>query len=107
MILLISFSEYIFYSNTILKFYSSEFKKKTPLAPLLILEQPNLQICADLFGPMITVDSNKIFVLCITDFFTKCTVVTAIANKDAKTVTDAIYMEWFSKFGIPAHSGKK
>jgi hypothetical protein len=56
---------------------------------------------------MITADSNKLFVLCITDFFTKCTVVTAIANKDAKTVTDAIYMEWFSKFGIPAHSGKK
>jgi hypothetical protein len=42
-------------------------------------------------------------VLCITDAFTKYAVVTAIANKEAETVADAIYKEWFSKFGIPAH----
>jgi hypothetical protein len=29
-------------------------------------------------------------------------VVTAIKNKDAETLADAIYKEWFSKFGIPA-----
>ncbi len=28
--------------------------------------------------------------------------VTAIANKDAETVADTIYKEWFSKFNIPA-----
>jgi hypothetical protein len=28
-------------------------------------------------------------------------VVTTIANKDAETVDDAIYKEWFYKFGIP------
>jgi hypothetical protein len=41
-------------------------------------------------------------VLCITDAFTKYAIVTAIANKEAETVTDAIYKEWFSKIGIPA-----
>jgi hypothetical protein len=45
---------------------------------------------------MLTVDSNKKFVLCITDAFTKYAVVTAIANKEAETVAD-----WFAKFGIP------
>jgi hypothetical protein len=50
---------------------------------------------------MLTVDSNKKFVLCITDAFTKYAVVTAIANKEAETVADAIYRDWFAKFGIP------
>jgi transposase InsO family protein len=40
--------------------------------------------------------------LCITDAFAKYAVVTAIADKKAETVADAIYKEWFSKFGIPA-----
>jgi hypothetical protein len=51
---------------------------------------------------MITADSNKKFVLCITDAFTKYAVVTAIANKETEMVVDAIYRDWFSKFGIPA-----
>ncbi len=51
---------------------------------------------------MITADSNKKFVLCISDAFTKYAVVTAIASKDAETVADAIYRDWFSKFRIPA-----
>jgi transposase InsO family protein len=57
---------------------------------------------ADLFGPMLTADSNKKFVLCITDAFTKYAVVTVIANKEDETVADAIYRDWFAKFGIPA-----
>jgi hypothetical protein len=51
---------------------------------------------------MITADSNKKFVLCITDAFTKYAVVTAIANKEAEMVADAIFKDWFAKFGIPA-----
>jgi Integrase core domain len=51
---------------------------------------------------MLTADSNKKFVLCITDAFTKYAVVTSIQNKNAETVADAIFKEWFCKFGIPA-----
>jgi hypothetical protein len=51
---------------------------------------------------MITANSNKTFVLCITDAFTKYAVVTVIENKNAETVADAIYKERFSKFVIPA-----
>jgi hypothetical protein len=47
----------------------------TPLPPLPIPDRPNLRIHADLFSPMLTVDSNKKFVLCITDAFTKYAVV--------------------------------
>jgi hypothetical protein len=51
---------------------------------------------------MITVDSHKKFVLCITDAFTKYAVVTAIASKDAETIANAIYRDWFAKFRILA-----
>jgi len=40
--------------------------------------------------------------LWITDAFTKYAVVTAIPNKNLETVADAIFKEWFYKFGIPA-----
>jgi transposase InsO family protein len=76
--------------------------KRTPLAPLPIPDRPNLGIHADFFGPMLTADSNKKFVLCIMDAFTKYAVVTAIANKEAETMADAIYRDWFAKFRIPA-----
>jgi len=51
---------------------------------------------------MIIADSNKKCVLCITDAFTKYAIINVIVNKDAETVADAIYKEWFSKFGILA-----
>ncbi len=51
---------------------------------------------------MLTADSNKKFVLCITDAFTKYAMVTAVENKEAETVAKAIFSEWFCKFGIPA-----
>jgi hypothetical protein len=50
---------------------------------------------------MLTADSNKKFVLCIMDAFTKYAGVTAIANKEAGTVAGAIYRVWFTKFRIP------
>ncbi len=52
--------------------------KRTLLAPLPIPDRPNLRIHADLFGPMLTADSNKKFVLCITDAFTKYAVIGTI-----------------------------
>jgi len=76
--------------------------KLTPLQPLPIPERPNWRIHADLFGPMLTADSNKKFMLCITDAFTIYGVVTSIQNKNAETVDDAIFKEWFCKFGMPA-----
>ncbi len=51
---------------------------------------------------MLTADIYKKIVLCIMDAFTKYAVVTAIANKEAETMADAVYRDWFTKFRIPA-----
>jgi len=67
--------------------------KQIPLASHPIPDRPNLRIHAELFCPMLTADSNKKFVLCITDAFTKYAEVTAVANKEAETVVDAIYKD--------------
>jgi hypothetical protein len=80
----------------------SSTEKPTPFKPLPIPERPNLRIHADLFGPMITVESTKQFVLCITNAFTKYAEVTVISNKEVGTVEDAIFKEWYCKFRILA-----
>jgi len=47
---------------------------------------------------MITAESSKNFVLCITDGFTKYAIVTSIPNKEAETVADTIFKECICKF---------
>jgi len=64
----------------------SSRNKSPPLAPLLITDQPNLQIHADLFCPMLGSNRKSAFILCITDAFTKYAVVTKVDNKDAETL---------------------
>jgi len=78
-------------------------KKSTdkPLHPLPNLEWPNIQIHADLFGPMLAAGRQHEYILCITDAFAKYAIVTAVENKEAETVAKDIFNEWFCKFGIP------
>ena len=42
------------------------------------------------------------FLLCMTDAFTKYAVVTTVPNKEAETVSQAIFKHWFCKFGLHA-----
>jgi len=72
--------------------------KPTPQQPFPIPERPNWRIHADLFGP--DVDSQQ--QQKIRDMHHRYAVVTSIQNKNAETVADAIFKEWFCKFGIPA-----
>jgi hypothetical protein len=74
--------------------------KQPPLASLPILDQPNVRIHADIFGPMMNAEHKNAYVLCITDAFTKYAVVTKIEHKEAETVARAIFENWFCKFGI-------
>ncbi len=76
--------------------------KPPPLQPLSNPNQPKLRIHADLFGPMLATGRQHKYILCITDTFTKYSLVTAAENKEAETVAKAIFLEWFCKFGIPA-----
>ncbi len=43
------------------------------------------------------------YILCITDAFTKYTLVMVVENKEAETVAKAIFNEWFCKFGTNSH----
>ncbi len=45
---------------------------------------------------------KSVYILCITNAFTKYAVVTKINNRDTETVTKANFDYWFCKFGIPA-----
>ena len=60
------------------------------LSPLPQCTEPNQRIHADLFGPLRTEDGKK-YVLCITDAFTKYVELVAVPDKEAVTVTSAIF----------------
>ncbi len=70
-------------------------KKSTDKPPLLqplpTPDKPNIQIHADLFGPMLMAVQQHKYILCITHAFTKYAVVTTVENKEAETVAKAIF----------------
>jgi len=77
--------------------------KPPSLQPLPSPERPNIRIHADLFGPMLAAGCQHKYILCITDAFTKYTLVMVVENKEAETVAKAIFNEWFCKFGTNSH----
>jgi hypothetical protein len=71
------------------------------LTPLPQPTEPNQRIHADLFGPLRTSGNGKRFLLCITDAFTKYIELASLDNKEAETVTEAIFQRWICRYGIP------
>jgi hypothetical protein len=69
----------------------SSMDKPLPLHPVLMPDQPNIQIHADLFRPMLAAGHQHKYILCITDAFTRYALVTAIKNKEAETVEDPFF----------------
>ena len=65
------------------------------------LSQPNQRIHANLFGPLKMSEKGKKFILVITDTFTKYIELVATDNKEADTITEAIFNNWVWRFGIP------
>jgi hypothetical protein len=63
--------------------------------------KPGQRVHADLFGPLKTSDKGKMFILCITDGFTKYVELVALLNKEASTVAEAIFDKWICRFGTP------
>ena len=63
--------------------------------------EPNQRVHADLFGPLRVSGTQKRFVLCMTDAFTKYVELTSLPNKESATVAQAIFEKWFCRFGIP------
>ncbi len=73
----------------------------TLLSPLPLPTEPGQRVHADLFGPLKTSDKGKMFILCITDAFTKYVELVALPNNEANTVAEAIFDKWICRFGAP------
>ena len=71
------------------------------MSPLPQCTAPNQRIHADLFGPLTTVGKSKKMILCVTDAFTKYVELVALTDKEALTVTSAIFNRWICRFGLP------
>ena len=69
-------------------------------APLPVPAGPNQQVHVDLYGPLKTSASGNKYVLIYTDAFTKLARVTAISDKSAPTVAQAILLIMYT-FGVP------
>ena len=77
--------------------------KQNLLTPVPQCTSFNQRVQMDLFGPLKISSQGKKFVLCLTDAFTKYTVMLAIDNKEAPTVGKAIFENWVCKFGTPSN----
>ena len=71
------------------------------LSPLPQCTAPNQRMHMDLFGPLKTSDSGKKYVLCMTDAFSKYAEMVAVPNKEAGTVSSAIFNRWICRYGTP------
>ena len=71
------------------------------LSPLPQCSEPNQRIHADLFGPLKTTDSSKKYILAMTDACTKYVELVALPDKEALTVTSAIFSKWICRYGLP------
>jgi hypothetical protein len=71
-----------------------------PITGLQITSSPSQRIHADLFYPLKNSERGNMYILVITDAFTKMARLTAINGKDAQTVTDAMMLDMYT-FGIP------
>ena len=87
--------------------HKCQVRRKDPSPePLLVTPlpqptEPNQRIHADLFGPLKASGSQKKFILCMTDAFTKYVELVPLPNKEAPTVARAIFERWFCRYGMP------
>jgi hypothetical protein len=71
-----------------------------PITGLQITSGPSQRIQSDLFGPLQNSERGNMYILVITDAFTKMARLTPLNGKDAATVTKAM-VDNMSTFGVP------
>jgi hypothetical protein len=71
------------------------------LSPLPQCTEPNQRMHCDLFGPLKISGNAKKYILCMTDAFTKYVELVAVPDKEALTVTSAIFNRWICRYGTP------
>jgi hypothetical protein len=67
-----------------------------PITGLKIPSGPSQRIHADLFGPLQNSERGNMYILVITDAFTKIAQLTAINRKNANTVTNAMMKDLYT-----------
>jgi hypothetical protein len=71
-----------------------------PITGLPITSGPSQRIHLDLFGPLQNLERGNMYILVITDAFTKMAQLTPLNGKDATTVTKAMMDDMYT-FGVP------
>ena len=71
------------------------------LTPLPQPTEPNMRIHIDLFGPLRVSGRHKCYILSMTDAFTKYVELVSLPNKEAATVTEAIFNRWICRYSVP------
>ena len=75
-------------------------KEQIPLRPSEPIA-PNFRVGIDLVGPLPKSTRKNVYILVMTDYFTKWSEAVPIRNKRASTVADALYKYWYCVYGIP------
>ena len=77
-----------------------ETASKTFLKPLDPVYEPFVRLGADLFGPLQSPTGKK-WILVMVDHFSKLVEFAAIKDKTADSVADALFSNWFNRYGMP------
>lgn len=84
------------------QFNIGRHKKHGHLRPIQPPEGPFLLIGIDYCGPFKRTPRENLYVLVITDFFTRHVTALALPNCTAETTAQALFNEYFCKYGVPA-----
>ena len=83
--------------------YNTNRKKRSgTLYPIPPPNDPFLLIGIDYCGPLKRTPRENQYVLVITDYFTRRVTATALPNCTAETTAQALFNEYFCKYGIPS-----
>ena len=74
--------------------YASELKPSLP-------EGPNYRLSVDLIGPLPLTETKHQYALVIVDYFTKYACASPFTSKEGGEVAEAIFKNWYSRYGIP------
>ena len=75
----------------------------TPKAPMTIYVtgHPNERVSMDVVGPMEKSEAGNLYMLCMTDHFTKFAKAVPVPDQSAQTLMSAFMKEWCDQFGPP------
>ena len=96
-----SIDQYIKSCLSCQQFNFNRIKKPGLLCPIETPEGPFQLIGIDYCGPFKRTPRENLYVLCITDYFTRWITAVALPDCTAQTTAQAIFNEYICKYGVP------